>query len=230
MKLMKAIKWYSKGLFPEPYTAGIYLFIFVTQYFTLSALQNGVGLFVSVTQLLLIPMVGLMNGLHIIRDDSVTIFELSLLRSWDNIALSKIIVILLSFLPFLILEGVITFYLNISYEFVYILATVVSISVLILFASLMHSFSVSFTSLVIFLFIFPASSISLLDNLQALKITAPVYMSYFGYFFSPMFSYEFFQSGVINVVPINGLLFDSILFFIMILIYFRTFTRTRYKP
>ncbi|MHB1663179.1 MAG: hypothetical protein ACYCSG_05055, partial [Thermoplasmataceae archaeon] len=65
-------------------------------------LKNGNELFISTTQLLLIPMIGLMNGLHMIRDDSVTIFELSLLRSWRNIAISKIIVTLVSFIPFLI--------------------------------------------------------------------------------------------------------------------------------
>ncbi|MHB1493244.1 MAG: hypothetical protein ACYCR7_06925 [Thermoplasmataceae archaeon] len=230
MRLKQAIKWYTKGLFPEPHSILLYAFVFIIQIYTLLYLKNGNELFISTTQLLLIPMIGLMNGLHMIRDDSVTIFELSLLRSWRNIAISKIIVTLVSFIPFLILEFVIVKYYGISYEFSGIAETVLIVASIILFSSLMHSFSVSFTSLFIFLFLLPASSTSLLANLQTLKTTAPYVISVFGYLFSPLTAYEYYTEGVITLSPTIGFYYALTFTFIMILFYYEKFMLTQYKP
>jgi hypothetical protein len=103
VNLTLAIKWYLKNLFPPPVYMPVLSLITIMQLYIIEHLKSTIE-FSILTQMLLIPLIILIAGSHFFRGKLLTIFELSLIGSWGRIAISKIIVFTIGFLPFIVLE------------------------------------------------------------------------------------------------------------------------------
>lgn len=229
MKLWATFRWYFKGLFPHPSAEILFFIVGLIQSFSLVMYKSHEA-FIMTTQLLIIPLIGISNGMHIAREKSVTIFELSLLKSWRNIPLSKEMITFIGFIPLILIDLFITYYFGIIWYFPYIVLSVLVYSSLILIPSLMHSSSLSSTLLFFFLFILPTSSVVFIQNDVLMGYKIPVYMSIIIYILSPLFAYKYFNLHIISISPFIGIISICLFYIIVSLLYYIGFIRSQFKP
>ena len=229
--LTKAIRWYLKGLFPLSIYIPLLIFIAFSQYYllTTSIIPNRVFVFSSITQTLLIPIVILTVASHFFRNKQITVFELTLIGSWRNLAIAKIITFTVGIAPFIALEVVILWLSNYLSLLFPVLVTIAVYESLSLLASLSQSQMTAFMIDLVFVLLFPIGAESLLGSYAKFHYTAGVTGSIILYFIAPLISYGYWPQ-VVNVNPLVGLSLALIIALVLIALYPYLFKRLEFKP
>ncbi len=183
-----------------------------------------------VVQFLVVPLVVLSNGLHFVRDQSITVFEVPLLGSWSAVSLGKISALLISLVPFVVAESVILVYFGHLSLLLLVIASTLVYSAIVLFSSLLSSSSMSFFLTVPFLFLIPLSITVLLQDYIILHLRAGLLMSGIVYFFSPVLGLESFKNQEVSMSPFSGFVTVMVASFFLFLAYHLIFVRTQIKP
>lgn len=227
--LTKSIKWYLKDLFPLAIYIPVLLVILLLQIYIFKDLKS-VNEFSLLTQMIIIPFMVLIISTHFFRNKLITVFELSLLGSWRNIALSRIIVFLIGISPFILTE----FFVLIFFNNVYLLIPIV-LSLLIylsfsLFSSISPSQITSLTINIVLIILIPISAIEVIENIISLGIKSSNVSGFISYLITPLAAYQYYKSGYINITPLDGFMADIILFIFVITIYLFLFLKQEFKP
>jgi len=227
--LTKSIKWYLKDLFPLAIYIPVLLVILLLQIYIFKDLKS-VNEFSLLTQMIIIPFMVLIISTHFFRNKLINVFELSLLGSWRNIALSRIIVFLIGISPFILAE----FFVLIFFNHVYLLIPIV-LSLLIylsfsLFSSISPSQITSLTINIVLIILIPISAIEVIENIISLGIKSSAISGFISYLITPLAAYQYYKSGYINITPLDGFIADIILFIFVITIYLFLFLKQEFKP
>lgn len=229
VKLRHALRWYLYGLFPQPYTSIAVVLFLILQFITLKVLTDSQNFF-TLLQILLIPLVVLSNGLHFFRNQNVTVFEINLLRKWTLIPLSKIIMMLFSFAPYMIGESIFLYLMGFEAYIPLVAINFVVYSGLLLAFSLLPSSTSSIAMSFVFTFLLPIASSALIENYVNLGISSGPIMGAFIYVFSPIFGYHFYTLGKVSVNLLDGLIVDLVLSVLLMILYIFGFMRSQVKP
>jgi len=224
----KAIRWYLNGLFPIPIYIPMLLFIAFSQYYLLTFLKS-VSAFSSITQIFLIPIVVLTVASHFFRNKPITVFEITLIGSWRNLAIAKIITFTVGLVPLVVIESLILL-LTKNFDLILpVLATIVVYGSLSLLASLSQSQMTAFMIDLVFVLLLPIGAESLLGSYAQFNYTTGVAGGIILYFLAPIASYEFWPQ-VVNVSPSIGLSVAFVIALVLIALYPSLFKRLEFKP
>lgn len=229
MKLLSSIKWYSKGLYPHPYTEGLLLLVILLQ---VSIFSNSLISQSSyyVVQFIAIPLIVLSNGLHFMRGQSITVFEVALLGSWSRVSLGKIAALFMSFIPFIAAESALLVYFGHTSLLLLVIASVFVYSSVVLFSSLLSSSSISLFLTVSVLFLVPFSITALLQDYAIIHLRAGLIMSGIVYFLSPVIALEGYKGHYLSMAPLLGAAIAMVASVILLVSYHWIFVRTQIKP
>ena len=183
-----------------------------------------------VVQFLVIPLIILSNGLHFVRDKSITVFEVPLLESWSAVSLGKVSALFISFVPFLGAESVLLVYFGHTSLLSLVVASIFIYSSIVLFSSLLSSPSVSFFMIISFLFLIPFSITALLEDYTIIHLRAGLIMSGIIYFFSPVIALESYKGHYLSMTPVSGAAIVMVASIVLLLFYHMIFARTQIKP
>ncbi|WP_456395109.1 hypothetical protein [Thermococcus sp.] len=91
MLTQKAVKWYTKNLFPHPATEILLgLMILGTWYSLKDAQKLGFYEFMIIVEAVLLPVYGILVAAHVFRSQRVTLFEITLFNGPKNIFLGRL--------------------------------------------------------------------------------------------------------------------------------------------
>ncbi|BFI76764.1 hypothetical protein [Sulfurisphaera ohwakuensis] len=253
---MRSIRWYFKGLFPLKFMALIIatsLLLESAVYITSSDPKIGIQNLVMLSLMLINPLVLISAFLHVYRSKETTLFELSLLASWREIAIARIVSALLFVLMFWSIQS---FYLLLliflaKYKVIILNSFIILLSAntllwLILTAlnffvnyisiglliSLMSNKTSSLLLGALVFFFMPFSVIILLSSYQENGIELSGPMTYFIYFLNPEWSYMFNLQypKLIDLHLIQGFTISVAVSIILITIYYLAFIKLQFKP
>ncbi len=90
MLTRKAVRWYTKNLFPHPATEILILIILLGTWYSLAdAKKIGFYEFIVMEEAVFLPIYGILITSHILRDRRVTLFELTLFNGPANVFLGR---------------------------------------------------------------------------------------------------------------------------------------------
>jgi hypothetical protein len=225
------LRWYVKEQFPQPQFEILLLILIGVQYLAVTSkfISPVSGIYI-ITQFLVIPSMVIFNGLTFIVDPHITIFESSLIGSWKAMALGRTSSLLISFIPFILLEGIFSyFFLSIIAFIIISLALIMEGSILLL-ASLLPN---SMASLVVILsaaFLLPISSFVLLQSYSFLSIGIGPGLSSALYILSPILTFELYSTHIVELDPGYGSIIILLFSALAIILYIFLFTKSEYKP
>ena len=94
--MQKAVKWYSKNLFPHPATEILLgMMVLATWYSLADARKMGLYEFTVIVEMVLLPVYGILVASHIFRSRRVTLFEITLFNGPDVVFLGRLTAALL---------------------------------------------------------------------------------------------------------------------------------------
>jgi hypothetical protein len=195
--IASAIKWYLKGLFPHPLTELLLLFSLSAQY---GALENykDIMMFIFTTEYIFLPLYSIFLGLHVVRESSVTAFELSFIKGWRTVYYGKFVVLLIGYVPITIGDiGLLILFSKQDLIFP-IVARIVSCIAINMCASILLSTSFALMILVSFNFLIPFSSFVVFQTLPYGQ-TLDYATSSFIYFTAPLTSCMNFEKMSISL-------------------------------
>ncbi len=89
--MQKAVKWYTKNLFPHPATEILLgMMILSTWYSLMDARKLGFYEFIVMVEAVFLPVYGILIASHIFRDSRVTLFELTLFNGPEGVFLGRL--------------------------------------------------------------------------------------------------------------------------------------------
>ncbi len=223
-RIARAIKWYSKGLFPWPVIEIVLVFIFLIQYL---AIKNyDVMVFSSVSGMLVIPLYGIVMGLHFIRDSNTTVFELSLMKDLTTIFFGRLLTLTIGFIPIILGNYLLLHIFNMQFLFPSFLVQTVVYLALTMGASLLQDNKTAFITLFSLELLLPTASIVVFANAGNYGKIDSI-MSGFMYFFTPIYSSANFQ--LLELAQNNGLIIATLIAIALIFIWARFFKRLEFR-
>ncbi len=210
-----SVKWYMRGLFPHPLTEIVLAIVLASQYYA-ERYAGGQLAFVTVSQLLLLPIYGLLMSFHVIRDSKLTVFELSVLKSWEGIAIAKIIVLVVGFVPILVADIVLISSFSGYMLSLFLVAWVLEYLTITCLASLVRSQSGALLIVISFGILIPVGILSVLSYASSTHLVLGTSLSIVMYVLAPMLTYYYSSQGMLTVMPWAG--FSSILAISLILL------------
>ncbi|WP_297071690.1 hypothetical protein [Thermococcus sp.] len=91
MLTRKAVRWYTKSLFPHPATEILLLVMLLGTWYSLAdAKKLGFYEFMVMVEAVFLPIYGMLIASHILRDRRVTLFELTLFNGPKNVFLGRL--------------------------------------------------------------------------------------------------------------------------------------------
>ncbi len=223
------IKWYLTGFIAHPYYELLMMVVVLSQYYALFY-STGKEIFYSTSGALLIPLVAFYSGMHFARDERVTVFEISIFRSWTRLEAGRILSSLLSFVPFLLVELAFFAYYGLLLPYVSLIVSVLVFSALILISSLLTKFTYILVTLFLLLFLIPFSLLTLLSSYTSLAVPVPNFLAILSYVFIPMVAIAFYSNGSMMIAPVQGFVYGAASALSLMILYFLTFKRTEFKP
>ncbi|MDV3103322.1 hypothetical protein [Thermococcus waiotapuensis] len=98
--MRKAVKWYSRGLFPPAATTVLLLLTFLAAETSISAIKtDGPSQFISLMEYIFFPVYGILIGSHVFRDSRTTIFELSIFNGPRTVFMARTTIVALGLIP-----------------------------------------------------------------------------------------------------------------------------------
>ncbi len=90
MLTRKAVRWYTKSLFPHPATEILLLVMLLGTWYSLTDAEKlGFYEFIVMEEAVFLPIYGILIASHILRDRRVTLFELTLFNGPKNVFLGR---------------------------------------------------------------------------------------------------------------------------------------------
>jgi hypothetical protein len=227
---MRAIRWYLKGLFPPTFTISFYVIVVVLEYL----LYYGSGRISSVMGILVFfinPIFVISGFLHVSRSREITLFELSMLASWRDVALAKVLSAFIYIIPFAVIQS--TFILAEHGSSQYALTEVMfllSYTSLGLLVSLIGSKSSGLAVAVTAFFIMPISVQILIINYIHYKMKVDQFISSVGYILNPITTYCYHVQGIVTLGLMKGLIINIIADAIFLLLFYIAFRSIQIKP
>ena len=91
MFTQKAVKWYTKNLFPHPATEILLGMMVLGAWYSLADARNlGFYEFMVIVEAVFLPIYGILIASHIFRDSRVTLFELTLFNGPEGVFLGRL--------------------------------------------------------------------------------------------------------------------------------------------
>ena len=230
-KLGNALRWYFKESFPHPQTEVLLIILLGIQYLSVNdQFVNPVTGIYLVSQFLVVPSIVLFNGLVYLKEEEITIFEITLIGSWKSVAVGRFFSLLSSFIPFLVMELVFFHYFSSSTVFLLIAMTVVMNSAVVMLASLVPNKSAALMVVLATAFLLPLSSFVVLQSYSSLSITISPAMGAILYLLSPLLTDMLYNSHVVSLGPGWGLAVLCVFSIIAGSLYILSFGRSQFKP
>jgi len=227
--VIKAIRWYLKGLFPIHIYLPLLSFIGFSQYYLISVLKNPIA-FSTITQIFLIPIVMLSIASHFFRSKHITVFELTLIGSWRDLAVGKLVAFTIGLVPLMVLEFIVLWFSNSLDYLSSLLLTIVVYEAISLLASLAQAQMTAFMLDLVFILLLPIGAQILLGSYAQFHYTTGAIMGVIFYFLAPLVSYEYYKFQVVDVDPYLGLSIAFIIALLLIISYPYLFERSEFKP
>ncbi|NPA99739.1 MAG: hypothetical protein GXO43_10215 [Crenarchaeota archaeon] len=162
--LGKAVRWYMIGLF-HPLTIMLAVVVVVALYEGIISNGRTQMNIIMTLELLLYPLYFLQAALHIVRDAKTSLFELSLIKSWKILYVSRIIVFTVALLPVYLPILIILIINNLNNIVIpFTLKTLSYISILSI-GILLYSKRGALTFLLVATFILPMSVLAIVNSL-----------------------------------------------------------------
>ncbi len=220
--LSDMLKWQLRGTFKMPVFALLFLIIVLALTFSIYEF-NKIVVFVTTTQMLIIPLYLFMVGSNLFSNTQLTIFELTMFRNWRMSSIAKVLSLFMGTLPILLVVYILLLLSGYLYLFFGFAIAIIIYGSVLLLISLSNRPSASYVLSMVILFLFPVAAISLIQtNLQMGSRIAGI-NAYVAYLFSPLYiSYMAKKNMVILNDMIAGLLaiFLSIMFVFLYLLLF----------
>ena len=223
-----ALHWYFNNLFIHPYSEFLIIFVITMQIISLEVLHD-IAQFIIVTQLLLLPILIIGQGLHVMRDTRTTVFEISFVGSYKSLANSKILMSLLGVVPFLASEFLILSLSGYTFLILPIFASTMILVSFILISSLGSSTAQSLLISVMLVYFIPFSAYLLELSLIQFHFRQPFVVGVLLNLLLPMLTFQFGKQ-IISLDPVNSSLLNIALALFFMAGYKFLFSRINYNP
>jgi len=91
MLTQKAVKWYTKNLFPHPATEILLGLMILSAWYSLKDAQKlGFYEFIIIVEAVLLPVYGILVATHVFRSQRVTLFEITLFNGPESVFLGRL--------------------------------------------------------------------------------------------------------------------------------------------
>lgn len=221
--MLRGYKWYLKGMFPIPIM--IVLFLLFTFFEIILPKQEING----ILSFFIFPLYIFFGVLHIIRPKDLTIMELSLIRDWLSIPISKFLALLTWILPFILLEIGIMYYEHLTWLFLPLLILSINSIILGLLFSLLNNKEASMILLISFYFLIPIGISILVGTLESLNVKSNLLIQFLTYYLDTLAGEYYYKSHLFTLSLLDFLPYILVLDILFFFIYIITFIRGDYK-
>ncbi|OWP56374.1 MAG: hypothetical protein B2I17_06110 [Thermoplasmatales archaeon B_DKE] len=231
MKLGNALRWYFKDTFPHPQTEIVLFVLVAIQYLSLKdpVFDPSTSIYL-VSEFLVIPFMVMFNGLVYLKEDEITIFEITLIGSWRAVAAGRIFSLLLSFIPFLAIEAIFFYFFSSITVFLILAMTVVMESAVVMLASVIPSKPGALIVILSTTIMLPLASFVVLQSYTSLSIAISPAMGAILYLLSPLLTYMLFNNGIVPIGPYWGIAVIGTFSIMAGFLYTLIFGKLQFKP
>ncbi|MDI9644404.1 MAG: hypothetical protein QFX35_04190 [Candidatus Verstraetearchaeota archaeon] len=203
-RIIRAFKWYCKGLFPFPIFEIVLVTVLLGQYL---AIKNmGTEVFVSVSSFLALPLYGVTIGLHFLRDGRTTIFELSLVKSPVAVFLGRCLALIVGMVPIAIGDYLLLHFFDAQSLFTPLLVLLLTYIAFTMCSSLLQDSKIAMVVLFSWEFLMPMASSVVFATAGHYGRIDPV-MSGFLYLVAPLYSSSY--AVLLDLPQVTGLMLAS---------------------
>ncbi|BFH73914.1 hypothetical protein SJAV_18580 [Sulfurisphaera javensis] len=221
--MLRGYKWYLKGMFPIPIM--IVLFLLFT-FFEIILPKYEID---GILSFFIFPLYIFFGVLHIIRPKDLTIMELSLIRDWLSIPISKFLALLTWILPFILLETGIMYYKHLTWLLLPLLILSINSIILGLLFSLLNNKEASMILLISFYFLIPIGISILVGTLESLNVKSNLLIQFLTYYLDTLAGEDYYKSHLFTLSLLDFLPYILVLDILFFFIYIITFIRGDYK-
>ena len=227
--LRYTVRMYLREIFNHSTYLMVFGILLIAQYFAITQYKGDMA-FVELLQFIVIPVYLFLILVAFFTGDKVLTFELVLFRDWFTVALSRLISLMVSLIPFITTTALIAHLHNADNLICPTIASTLFYSTLVLLSTLMGGSGRLYVLSMGVLFVLPFSSIALIQTQAELGTPAHGVSAYLSYLLSPVYGTFSAHSGslIINLHAANTLTFGLSL--VWILIYLGTFGRRNVQP